>query len=126
MYKARMSPTAVALVVAVGTSTAYAAPSSTGSFLTSGQHPIHLVHEGHGGAAQASGVVNAVDAAQHKVNLSHGSIKALGWPAMTMDFPVSPGIDLAAVTAGAKVNFTLVRAADGSWVVDTLQPASGR
>jgi Cu/Ag efflux protein CusF len=40
-----------------------------------------LVHEGHSGATQASGTVNAVDPAQHKVNLSHGSIKVLGWPA---------------------------------------------
>ena len=84
------------------------------------------VHEGHGGtAAQASGTVNAVDAARHTVNLSHGAIKALGWPAMTTDFPVGPDVDLAAVKPGMRVSFTLVRESGGV-VVDTIRPAGGR
>src|SRR5262249_25944312 len=70
--------------------------------------PLQLVHEGHAGAAQASGVVNTIDAAHRKVNVSHGSIKQLGWPAMTMDFPVSADVDLTTVKPGMKVNFTLV------------------
>src|SRR6516162_1837727 len=48
----------------------------------------HLVHEGHAGATKASGTVNAVDAAKHKITVSHRAIKSLGWPAMTMDFAV--------------------------------------
>jgi Cu(I)/Ag(I) efflux system protein CusF len=85
---------------------------------------IQLVHEGHKGATAASGTVNAVDTAQRKVNVSHGSIKSLGWPAMTMDFPVSQDVDLSAIKAGMKVNFTLVKGANGSWMVDTLKPAA--
>ena len=46
--------------------------------------PVQLVHEGHAGGAEANGVINAVDPAHHTINLSHGSIKALGWPAMGM------------------------------------------
>jgi Cu(I)/Ag(I) efflux system periplasmic protein CusF len=86
--------------------------------------PFHLVHEGHTGAAQASGVVNTIDAAQRKVNVSHGSIKQLGWPAMTMDFPVSGDVDLTRVKPGMKVNFTLVKGSGGAWTVDTLKAAT--
>jgi len=82
----------------------------------------HLVHEGHAGATKASGTVDAVDAAKRKVTLSHGAIKSLGWPAMTMDFAVDKGVDLSTIKTGTKVNFTLVRGPDGQWVVDTLKP----
>src|SRR5262245_48902101 len=87
------------------------------------QRPTLLVHENHPGAAKASGVVNSIDPAQRKLNVSHASIKQLGWPAMTMDFGVSKDVDLSAVKAGMKVNFTLVRGSDGAWTVDTLKPA---
>ena len=90
-------------------------PSGTGPL------PLHLVHEGHAGAAHASGVVNTIDATQRKVNVSHTSIKQLGWPAMTMDFPVSPDVDLTRVKPGMKVNFTLVKGSGGAWTVDTLK-----
>jgi Cu(I)/Ag(I) efflux system periplasmic protein CusF len=82
----------------------------------------HVVHEGHAGATEASGTVDAVDAAKRTITVSHGAIKSLGWPAMTMDFAVSEGIDLSAIKAGTNVNFTLVRRADGQWTVDTLKP----
>jgi len=85
---------------------------------------FQLVHEGHAGAAQASGVVNTIDAAHRKVNVSHGSIKQLGWPAMTMDFPVSADVDLATINPGMKVNFTLIKGSGGAWTVDTLKAAT--
>jgi Cu/Ag efflux protein CusF len=47
-----------------------------------------VVHEGHAGATKASGTVDAVDTAKRKITVSHGAIKSLGWPAMTMDFAV--------------------------------------
>jgi Cu/Ag efflux protein CusF len=102
-------------------------PVLAASYLTAPQPPawtaLHLVHEGHAGATQASGVVNSVDAAQRKVNLSHGSIKQLGWPAMTMDFPVSTDVDMSTLRPGMKINFTLVRGNGGAWTVDTAKPS---
>ncbi len=86
---------------------------------------VQLIHEGHTGAAQASGTINAVDTAHHTVNLSHGSIKALGWPAMTMDFPASPDVDLATLKPGMRVNFTLVHGNSGM-VVDSIRPLASR
>jgi Cu(I)/Ag(I) efflux system protein CusF len=81
-----------------------------------------LVHEGHGGDS-AIGTVNSVNAAAHTVNVSHGAIQALGWPPMTMDFPVSPSVNLNAIKPGAKVNFTLDKGSDGMPVIDTITPA---
>jgi Cu/Ag efflux protein CusF len=81
-----------------------------------------LVHEGHAGATKASGTVDAVDMVKRKITVSHKAIKSLGWPAMTMNFAVSKGIDLNTIKAGTNVNFTLVQGPDGQWVVDTLKP----
>lgn len=37
---------------------------------------------------RGQGTVNGIDAKTGKVNLSHGPIASLNWPAMTMGFPV--------------------------------------
>jgi len=115
--------TAIAALFSV-TVSATAAPASiatpTWAAMSS---PLYLVHEGHSGAAQANGTVNDVDAANHMVNLSHGSIKALGWPAMTMDFPVGNEVNLTNLQPGMRVKFTLVHSNNGM-VVDTMQPVN--
>ena len=119
---ALMGLAAASLIVGASAAATAATPVRQGGGSSTA---ILLVHEGHGGgAAQASGTVNAVDPARHTVNLSHGSIKALGWPAMTMDFPVGPDVDLAAVKPGMRVTFTLIRGGNGQYQVDTLQPAT--
>ena len=41
------------------------------------------------------------------MNLSHNPIPEIGWPAMTMEFPVAPSIDLKAIKPGTRVNFTI-------------------
>ncbi len=116
-------------VTLLGTTAAHAARPSLGFMAArvpiSVPGRIFLVHEGHSGAAQATGTVNTVDAGQHRINLSNGAIKALGWPAMTMDFPVSPDVDLAGVKPGMRVNFTLVHGNSGM-VVDSIRPLASR
>jgi Cu(I)/Ag(I) efflux system periplasmic protein CusF len=110
-----------AVLLGLATSTAVqAAPNRAASPPRASS--VQLVHEGHAGAAQANGVVNAVDPGQHKITLSHGAIKSLGWPAMTMEFAVDRAVDLSAIKAGSKVSFTLVRGAGGAWVIDGLKP----
>jgi Cu/Ag efflux protein CusF len=102
---------------------AQASPSWISGNPASASPVFQLIHEGHAGATKASGVVNSVDAAQRKVNVSHGQIKQLGWPPMTMDFPVSSDVDLTSITPGMKVNFTLIKGNGGAWTVDTLKPS---
>src|SRR5262245_66616285 len=121
----KYSAVSAALPLFLGIIVTQADAASPGLLLPLESHaPLQLVHEGHAGAAQASGVVNTIDAAHRKVNVSHGSIRQLGWPAMTMDFPVSADVDLTTVKPGMKVNFTLVKGSGGAWTVDTLKAAT--
>ncbi len=55
----------------------------------------------------AHGTVDAVMPAEHKLTLTHEPIAELGWPAMTMDFEVIEGIDLAEFASGTRVRFEL-------------------
>ena len=71
----------------------------------------------------ATGKVNSVDPAKHTVNVTHEPIKDLGWPSMTMDFPVSPTLDLSAIKPGEKIRFSLGRTdASGNRRIEQLQP----
>ncbi len=76
------------------------------------------------GASGTTGTVNAVDVGKHTINLSHGAIAALGWPAMTMDFSTAPTVDLSAVKSGDMVAFTVTKTPDGGYLIDTLKPAN--
>ena len=83
---------------------------------------MQMAHEGHSGA-HATGTVNSVDPAAHKINVSHGPITELGWPPMTMDFPVAALVDLKAIKPGSHVNFTLGKGQDSMPVVQSIEPA---
>ncbi len=83
---------------------------------------MQIAHEGHDDA-RATGTVNSVDPAQHKVNISHSPIPEIGWPAMTMDFPVAASVDLKAIKPGARVNFTIEKGQGGMYEIRTISPA---
>jgi Cu/Ag efflux protein CusF len=74
---------------------------------------------------QGSGVVNSVDPAARKVNMTHDPIPAIGWPAMTMDFQVAPSADLRAAAPGARVNFQMQQGQGGMYVIQSISPAAG-
>jgi Cu/Ag efflux protein CusF len=81
----------------------------------------------HGGQddAHGTGTVNSVDPAQHKINLSHQPIPEIGWPAMTMDFPVARSVDLTAIQPGSRVNFTIEKGQSGMYEIEAIAPAGG-
>jgi Cu/Ag efflux protein CusF len=83
-----------------------------------------MVHAGHNDA-HGTGTVNSVDPAQHKVNLTHKPIPEIGWPAMTMEFPVAPSIDLTAIKPGTRVNFTIEQQPSGMYEIRAITPAGG-
>jgi Cu(I)/Ag(I) efflux system protein CusF len=92
-------------------------------------HPQHgseiqMAHEGRNDA-HGTGTVNSVDPAQHKVNLSHAPIPEIGWPAMTMDFPAAPSIDLKAIKPGTRVKFTIEKGQGGMYEIKAITPAGG-
>jgi len=59
-------------------------------------------------SAEGEGVVRAINAQAGTVTVAHGPIAALGWPAMTMAFPVQSAALLNGLSVGAQVHFTLV------------------
>jgi Cu(I)/Ag(I) efflux system protein CusF len=95
-------------------------------------HGAHQQHTGempmaHGpeNDAHGSGTVNSVDPVQHKLNLSHAPIPEIGWPSMTMDFPVAPSVDLKGVKPGTRVNFTIEKGQGGMYEIKAITPAGG-
>ncbi len=72
----------------------------------------------------ASGRVQAIDLDQKQIRVAHGPIDALGWPSMTMDFKVLPGVDLNSIKNGQDVRFTLKQQQAGEYVVESLGVSS--
>ena len=74
---------------------------------------------------RASGTVEAVDPASGTVEIEHGAIPSLGWPAMTMEFKAKDKSLLAGIKPGQAVDFELVPGAPGEFVVTRIAPAHG-
>lgn len=83
-------------------------------------------HAGHGQASaaqpavSATGTIDAVKAEARQLKVTHAPIKALGWPAMTMDFAVAEAVDLSKVKAGDRIDFELARGDDGIYMIQGL------
>ena len=71
-------------------------------------------------AVFGSGIVNAVDPSNRRIRISHGPIEALGWTAMTMEFDVLPGADLASISIGQSVHFSLTLSKVGDYVISNI------
>ena len=74
-----------------------------------------------GEAASGTGTVNAI--MERKVNISHGPIPALGWPAMTMDFDLAESATTEGIKVGQTVTFQLRKRADGGYEIESLSPS---
>lgn len=62
--------------------------------------------------AEAIGVINSVHVGTRTINVTHEPVKALGWPTMTMDLPVTRRVDLSALEAGKNIRFRLKKGRD--------------
>jgi len=71
--------------------------------------------------AAGTGTVTAMDTAKRKVTLDHGPIPDINWPAMKMEFPVAPSVDLSKVKTGDQVRFTL-SGSGNSYTVQSINP----
>ena len=85
---------------------------------------MQMVHDG-AGHVRGTGIVNAVDAAAHKVRLTHGPISEIGWPSMTMDFVVAPSVDLSSLRPNRRVNFIMQQGPGGMYEIQSITPAGG-
>lgn len=66
---------------------------------------------------RVQGVVNSVDPASRKANVTHGPIREIGMPGMTMDFPLAAGVDPAALPVGRETVLELEKGADFSLTI---------
>jgi Cu/Ag efflux protein CusF len=73
-------------------------------------------------AATGTGTVTALNAARRRVTFDHGPMPDIKWPAMKMEFPVAPAVDLSKVKTGDKVRFTLSGSND-KYTVQSIAPA---
>ncbi|HEX2140242.1 MAG TPA: copper-binding protein [Woeseiaceae bacterium] len=73
--------------------------------------------------AMGSGRVTSVDPAAGKVELDHGPIAAMQWPAMSMGFVVKDKGALSGVKPGDTVEFELRRQpdSDGQYLIEKLR-----
>ena len=72
----------------------------------------------------ASGRINQVDAAHSEVNITHGPITGLGWPGMTMTFPVADKAVSQSLQTGQTVKFWLEKR-DGRYVITRIETMGG-
>lgn len=73
------------------------------------------------GEHSAQGTVNAVNAGENKINISHGPIKSAGMDAMTMDFLVEDPAMLEDVKKGSTINFSVMKDSKGMFVITDLE-----
>jgi Cu(I)/Ag(I) efflux system membrane fusion protein len=79
-------------------------------------------------AHRVTGTITDIDAAKGRIQIDHGPIPSLGWPAMQMGFAVKDKAELARLGKGAKVEFEL-RAkptSDGAYVIERIAPAGSK
>lgn len=65
-------------------------------------------------------VIMAIDQQNHVLELKHGPIESLDWPAMTMKFNVLEHIDLTVLEKGQSVQFTVRKQEDGGFAIEQL------
>ena len=75
---------------------------------------------------QAEGTVDAVDARTGVVMITHGPVKTLQWPAMTMEFKLANDALLKGLKPGAAVVFEFVERQPGEWVITGIKPMPGQ
>jgi len=110
------------LIAAVGF-TLGAASAAQAQMHSHGAAPAPVAAQTTAASPGTTGKVNSVDPRKHVVNLTHGPIPVLGWPAMTMDFGVAPAVDLTAVKPGDTIAFTVGKDAKGIYLIDSVKPA---
>jgi len=68
------------------------------------------------------GTINDITLENRTINISHGPIKLLDWPAMTMDIGVADHIDLETIKKQSRVKFHLEENESGTYVIRELSP----
>lgn len=90
----------------------------------SGMNHADMQNMGHASTAmkghKAEGVLNSIDLTNLKINLTHGPVKSLGWPGMTMNFSIKDAAILKGIQPGQKVAFEIVKEAPKKFYVSKI------
>src|SRR5512135_1612111 len=68
----------------------------------------------------AQGTLDSINS-DGTVSITHGPIKSLGWPGMTMDFTLANSSLVAGIKPGSAISFEIVEREPGVWVITRLQ-----
>lgn len=84
------------------------------------------VNDPTGGGHVGNARINAVDGSAGKIDLSHGPIPSLNWPAMTMGFRIEDKTLLQGLKPGDQITFELRGEPDkdGNYIITRIQPAA--
>ena len=94
--------------------------------LSRGQQPA-VQQQRQANLIRGRGMVRSVDANAGRVTLSHDSVAAMDWPAMTMAFPVKDRSLLRGRKAGERVTFAFQRPQQGQTpVIEMITPEAGQ
>ena len=69
----------------------------------------------------ASGTLDAIDAKDGTVTLTHGPVESLKWPAMTMNFALANPALVSKIKPGSHVAFEFVERKPGEWVITRIE-----
>ena len=83
----------------------------------SGHAGHDAMHEG----VQVEATINTINGST--VNLSHGPIPEIGWPAMTMDLELLEDAEVGEVSEGQDALIVLEKGEDGMFAIKSAQPA---
>ncbi len=67
------------------------------------------------------GVIKKVKAPEKTITIEHDAIPEIGWPAMTMDFPVAGTVDLATIPTGERITFAMSQGEDRTFVIHSVE-----
>jgi len=84
--------------------------------------PVQQEHRSVG--HQAQGTLDSINA-DGTVSITHGPIKSLGWPGMTMDFALAYPSMAAGMEPGSAISFEIVERTPGVWIITRLQARHG-
>jgi Cu(I)/Ag(I) efflux system membrane fusion protein len=77
-------------------------------------------HEHKSVGHQAQGTLESINN-DGTVSITHGPIASLGWPGMTMDFPLTNSSLVAGIKPGSAISFELVERKPGEYVITKMQ-----
>lgn len=107
----------IAVVAALPLMAAPVLAQSTGGH---GNHGTHGNHSNMQHGVHADATLNKM--MDRKANISHGPIKEIGWPAMTMDLPILEGAEIGDVSEGQPVMLMLEKGKDGMYGIKAMMP----